>query len=59
MLHENRNYNNPYPIEKKVDIKTSIRPQVSHNYHLSEGGLKFDSNFECGNLDAVIQIGPK
>lgn len=55
-LHENRSYVNPYASNKFRDHK-SVRNGLTNQVILRECFLKFNSDFEGGNLDAVIQRG--
>lgn len=54
VLHENRAYPNPYPMDKKQDQMFSGRKGLPQQTKLEEGPLRFDSDFECGNLDVGV-----
>ena len=55
-LHEDRSYENPYPLDKKVDTFMSERPGISKQYKVAPTNLQFNSDFESGNIDAAIRI---
>ena len=57
VLHEEKAYPNPYPIDKKQDQMSSGRKGIPNNVKLEESPLKFDSDFEGGNLDVAISRG--
>jgi hypothetical protein len=48
-------YANPYKLERKMSINGLGRSGVSANVELRNSYLRFNSDFECGNLDAVVQ----
>lgn len=56
LLHENQKYENPYPVDKRLDSVIPERPGVSKYIKLSTSNIMFDSDFESGNLDAAIKI---
>ena len=56
LLHEGRQYENPYPIDKRIDRLFSERPFINKNTKLKESHLSFNSDFESGNLDMAIEV---
>ena len=55
VLHEDRSYNNPYPVNKKQDPLFSSRSGLPLYPKIDGGSIKFNSDFECGNLDVVVR----
>ncbi len=54
LIHDDRDYDNPYPIDKKQEQVFPERANIPNNAKFPECPLKFNSNFEGGNLDAAI-----
>lgn len=57
VVHESNAYPNPYPPDKHLDQIFSSRPGLPLNAKSPECFLRFDADFECGNLDVAIQRG--
>jgi hypothetical protein len=57
VVHQGNAYPNPYPPERHLDQHFSARTGLPLNARVQEGLLRFDSDFEGGNLDAAIHRG--
>ncbi len=55
ILHENHNYENPYPHNKKMEQLFSSRNGLPLTTKVEESYLTFNADFEGGNLDVAIQ----
>lgn len=56
VLHEGQRYENPYPIDKKIDLGLPERPGLPKSPKLAPSPIAFNSDFESGNLDCAIKI---
>ena len=56
MLHEHKKYENPYPIDKRIEPIMCERPGLNKQFKLTPANLVFDSDFESGNLDIAVKI---
>ena len=59
ILHQNNSYDNPYPVDKRVDRIFSERPNINKYFKPKKSNLSFNSDFESGNLDMAIEISEK
>jgi cytosolic carboxypeptidase protein 2/3 len=57
VVHQGNGYDNPYPPDKHLDQHFSSRSGLPLNAKAPDCFLRFDSDFETGNLDAAIQRG--